>query len=52
MEKTRPKDKNDSPRIDDIHSYANHVVEFSLAGIRAIREQSEKVQIPLDRIKS
>jgi len=51
MQKTRPKDKKDSPRIDDIDSYANHVVRFSLAGIRAIREQGEVVKIPHNRIK-
>ena len=42
MQKTRPKDKKDSPRIDDIDSYANHVVMFSLAGIRAIHEQGAR----------
>jgi len=52
MEKTRPKDKNDFPRIDDIDSYANHVVEFSLAGIRAIREQSKELKTRLNRTKS
>ena len=28
--------------IDDIDGFAEHVAEFSLAGIRAIREQAEK----------
>jgi len=42
MQKKRPKDKEDSPRIDDIDSYANHVVRFSLAGIRAIHEQGAR----------
>jgi len=34
--------QDDSPGIDDIESYANHVVKFSLAGIGAIREEAEK----------
>jgi TetR/AcrR family transcriptional regulator, regulator of cefoperazone and chloramphenicol sensitivity len=42
MKKMRPKDKDDSPRIDDIDSYANHVVKFSLAGIAAIREEAKE----------
>jgi hypothetical protein len=29
------------PEIKDIEAYADHVVEFSLAGIRAIRERAE-----------
>jgi TetR/AcrR family transcriptional regulator, regulator of cefoperazone and chloramphenicol sensitivity len=40
-EKTRSQGKDDSPGIDDIDSYANHVVKFSLAGIHAIREEAE-----------
>ena len=28
--------------IDDIESYADHVVRFSLAGIRSIRRESER----------
>jgi len=52
MESKKQDVKNDSPGIDDIDSYANHVVEFSLAGIRTIREQSERVKIPLNRMKS
>jgi AcrR family transcriptional regulator len=42
MEKTRPKSKNGSPRIDDIDAYADHVVKFSLAGIGAIRKEAEE----------
>ena len=42
MERKRQGGKDDSPGIDDIGSYAKHVVEFSLAGIRAIREQGKK----------
>jgi AcrR family transcriptional regulator len=30
------------PRIDDIEAYSNHVVNFSLAGMRAIREEAER----------
>lgn len=36
--------KGGPPRIDDIEAYANHVVKFSLAGIRAIREEAEERQ--------
>lgn len=32
------------PRIDDIKAYSNHVVKFSLAGIRAIRNDIEKTR--------
>jgi AcrR family transcriptional regulator len=42
MEKTRPQGKDDFPGIDDIDSYAKHVVKFSLAGIGAIREAAEE----------
>ncbi len=42
MKKMRAKDKDDSPRIDDIDAYANHVVKFSLAGIAAIREEAKE----------
>jgi len=42
MEKTRPQGKDDFPGIDDIDSYAKHVVKFSLAGIGAIREEAEE----------
>lgn len=30
------------PAIEDIKAYSNHVIKFSLAGIRAIREEAEK----------
>jgi AcrR family transcriptional regulator len=46
MGRKRQGGKDDPPGIDDIGSYAKHVVEFSLAGIRAIREQGEKVKLP------
>ena len=34
--------KGGSPVIDDIEAYSNHVVTLSLAGIRTIRDESEK----------
>ena len=34
--------KDFPPGVDDIDAYSNHVVEFSLAGIRAIRKEAEK----------
>jgi AcrR family transcriptional regulator len=34
--------KGGPPGIDDIEAYSNHVVKFSLAGIRAIRKEAEK----------
>ena len=34
--------KGGPPGIDDIEPYSNHVVKFSLAGIRAIRKEAEK----------
>ena len=49
MGRKRQGGKDDPPGIDDIGSYAKHVVEFSLAGIRAIREQGEKVKLPAHR---
>ncbi len=42
MKKVKPQDKDHLPEIDDIDSYANHVVKFSLAGIGAIREEAEE----------
>lgn len=30
------------PGVDDIEAYSNHVVKFSLAGIRAIHDEAEK----------
>ena len=37
----RPGERKGPPGIDDIEAYARHVVTFSLAGIRAVRETSE-----------
>lgn len=37
VEKHRDDSENDSLRVDDIEGYAQHVVAFSLAGMRAIR---------------
>jgi len=34
--------KDFPPGVDDIEAYTNHVVKFSLAGIRAIRDEVEK----------
>jgi len=51
MERKRQGAKNDSPGINDIESYAHHVVEFSLAGIRAIRDRSKEVKISYNRMK-
>jgi TetR/AcrR family transcriptional regulator, regulator of cefoperazone and chloramphenicol sensitivity len=34
--------RSDFSGINDIESYADHVVKFSLAGIRSIREEAEK----------
>jgi hypothetical protein len=33
---------NDLPGIDNIEAYSDHVIEFSLGGIRAIRKDAEK----------
>jgi AcrR family transcriptional regulator len=40
--KEKREDKGGLPGVDDIEAYSNHVVKFSLAGIRAIREEAEK----------
>jgi AcrR family transcriptional regulator len=40
--KEKREGKDGSPGIDDIEAYSNHVVKFSLAGIRAIRDEAEK----------
>ena len=40
--KEKREGKDGPPGIDDIEAYSNHVVKFSLAGIRAIREEAEK----------
>lgn len=41
---TNRKEKGGPPKIEDIEAYSNHVIKFSLAGIRAIREEAEKPQ--------
>jgi len=38
--------KDFPPGVDDIEAYSNHVVKFSLAGIRAIRDDTEKSRKP------
>jgi AcrR family transcriptional regulator len=48
MEKREKLARKDSWRIDDIESYAHHVVRFSLAGMSAVREQKE---MKTDKIK-
>lgn len=40
--KGKQEGKDGPPGIDDIEAYANHVVKFSLVGMRAIREEAEK----------
>jgi AcrR family transcriptional regulator len=35
-------DKDGPPGVDDIEAYSRHVVQFSLAGTRAVREEAEK----------
>jgi hypothetical protein len=42
MDRETQGSRSDYSGIDDIESYAAHVVEFSLAGIRSIREEAEK----------
>jgi TetR/AcrR family transcriptional regulator, regulator of cefoperazone and chloramphenicol sensitivity len=42
MDRGRQGGRSDYSGIDDIESYAAHVVKVSLAGIRSIREESEK----------
>ena len=44
LEKGRQDSRDESPGIDDIEAYARHVVKFSLAGIRVIREETKKKQ--------
>jgi AcrR family transcriptional regulator len=41
-QKEKREGKNGPPGVDDIEAYTNHVVKFSLAGIRAIRDEVEK----------
>jgi hypothetical protein len=40
--KERREDKDSPPGVDDIEAYSRHVVEFSLAGIRAVRDEAGK----------
>jgi AcrR family transcriptional regulator len=42
MEPGRQEGRSDDFGIDDIESYADHVVRFSLAGIRSIQGEAEK----------
>ena len=42
MDRVRQGGRSDYSGIDDIESYAAHVVKFSLAGIHTIREEAEK----------
>lgn len=42
MDRGRQEDRSDYFGIDDIESYADHVVEFSLAGIRSLRGETER----------
>jgi len=46
----RNTEQDGPPEIDDMEAYADHVVKFSLAGIRALREaMEEKCGNPKDR---
>lgn len=47
--KERREDKDSPPGVDDIEAYSKHVVEFSLAGIRAIRDEAEKKRRGFER---
>jgi len=40
--KEKREDKDSPPGVDDIEAYSKHVVEFSLAGIRAVRDEADK----------
>jgi len=40
--KEKQEDKDSPPGVDDIEAYSRHVVQFSLAGIRAVRDEAEK----------
>jgi len=40
--KEKREDKDSPPGVDDIEAYSRHVVEFSLAGIRAVRDEAGK----------
>ncbi len=41
-QKEKREDKDSPPGVDDIEAYSRHVVQFSLAGIRTVREEAEK----------
>lgn len=47
--KQKREDKDSPPGIDDIEAYSKHVAEFSLAGIRAIRDEAEKKRRGFER---
>ena len=40
--KERREDEDSPPGVDDSEAYSRHVVEFSLAGIHAVRDEAEK----------
>jgi AcrR family transcriptional regulator len=40
--KRNRENKDFPPEVDDIEAYSNHVVKFSLGGIRTIRDEAEK----------
>jgi AcrR family transcriptional regulator len=42
MDREGREGRSDFSGIDDMESYVDHVVEFSLAGIRSIREEAER----------
>jgi AcrR family transcriptional regulator len=45
-QKERREGKEGPPGVEDIEAYSNHVVKFSLAGIRAIRNKTKKSRRP------
>lgn len=47
--KTKRDARNAPPGVDDIEAYGDHVVEFSLAGMCAIREDAERKQKSVKR---
>jgi AcrR family transcriptional regulator len=49
MTMEKQKNKNGTAEIDDIDAYADHVVRFSLAGIRAIRREAVKRESGLQK---
>jgi hypothetical protein len=44
--KEKREGKDGPPEIEDIEAYSKHVVKFSLAGIRAIRDEAETKKEP------